>query len=124
MKARAANLRIVVTTWTDPMFLTPERLIAAGIHSPTSTSRIEPGAVVTLVDELLDVEHPADGDGGVPGPGRDPVRPRVHEADPVAEGDAGVGVRATVGGQTTRERGEQQGQGERPDGRETHRDQA
>ena len=42
MKARAANLRIVVITWTDPMFFTPDRLIAAGIHRPTSTRRIDP----------------------------------------------------------------------------------
>ena len=41
MNASAANLTTVVTTWTEPMFLTPDRLIAAGIHSPTSTSRTE-----------------------------------------------------------------------------------
>src|SRR5262249_41321910 len=28
-------------TWTEPMFLTPDRLTAAGSHRPTSTSRIE-----------------------------------------------------------------------------------
>jgi hypothetical protein len=41
MKARAANFRTVVMTWTEPMFLTPERLIAAGIQSPTRTRRID-----------------------------------------------------------------------------------
>ena len=41
MNARAANFTIVVITWTEPMFLTPDRLIAAGIHSPTSTSSTE-----------------------------------------------------------------------------------
>ena len=41
MNASAANLMIVVITWTEPMFLTPDRLIAAGIHNPTSTSNIE-----------------------------------------------------------------------------------
>ena len=43
--------------------------------------------VVSGVDELLDVEHPADCDRGVAGPGSDPVRPRVREAEPVAERD-------------------------------------
>ena len=41
MNASAANFTTVVTTCTDPMFLTPDRLITAGIHKPTSTSRIE-----------------------------------------------------------------------------------
>ena len=41
MNASAANLTTVVTTWTEPMFLTPDRLITAGIHSPTSTSSTE-----------------------------------------------------------------------------------
>ena len=41
MNARATNFRIVVTTWTAPMFFTPERLIMAGIHRPTSTSTTE-----------------------------------------------------------------------------------
>src|SRR5215468_908784 len=39
--ASAANLITVVTAWTEPMFLTPDRLIAAGIHSPISTSSTE-----------------------------------------------------------------------------------
>ena len=38
MNASAANLMMVVMTWTEPMFLTPDRLTAAGIHSPASTS--------------------------------------------------------------------------------------
>ncbi len=38
MNARAANFRIVVTTWTAPMFFTPDRLISAGIHRPTRTN--------------------------------------------------------------------------------------
>src|SRR5215831_3670696 len=38
MNASAANLITVVTAWTEPMFLTPDRLIATGIHSPISTS--------------------------------------------------------------------------------------
>src|SRR6516165_11458171 len=37
-KATAANLMIVVITWTEPMFLTPDRLTAAGSQSPASTS--------------------------------------------------------------------------------------
>ncbi len=41
MNASAANFTTAVPTWTDPMFFTPDRLIAAGIHSPTSTSSTE-----------------------------------------------------------------------------------
>src|SRR5215831_18005302 len=41
MNASAANLMMEVTVCTEPMFFTPDRLIATGIHSPTSTSRIE-----------------------------------------------------------------------------------
>ena len=41
MNASAANLMTVVTTCTEPMFLTPDRLITAGIHRPTSTSSTE-----------------------------------------------------------------------------------
>src|SRR6266516_5911821 len=47
--ASAANLITVVTTWTEPMFLTPDRLITAGIHSPTSTS----STVIHLVRPVL-----------------------------------------------------------------------
>src|SRR5215467_8864504 len=39
MKASATNLRTVVTSWTEPMFFTPDRLMIAGIHRPISTSR-------------------------------------------------------------------------------------
>jgi len=49
MNPTAKNLRIVVTTWIDPMFFTPERLTAAAPHSPASTSKIE----ITLVWSLL-----------------------------------------------------------------------
>src|SRR5262249_21274352 len=38
MNATATNLITVVITCTEPMFLTPDRLTAAGSHSPTSTS--------------------------------------------------------------------------------------
>ena len=38
MNASATNLMMVVMTWTEPMFFTPDRLTAAGIHSPASTS--------------------------------------------------------------------------------------
>src|SRR6516165_8519672 len=41
MNASATNFTTVVTTCTEPMFLTPDRLITAGIHSPTSTSSTE-----------------------------------------------------------------------------------
>src|SRR5215467_2689863 len=48
-KRSAANLRIVVIIWTEPMFFTPERLMIAGIHRPTSTSR----TVISLFWPLL-----------------------------------------------------------------------
>ena len=49
MNASAANLMMVVMTWTEPMFLTPDRLTAAGIHSPASTS----STVIHLVWPVL-----------------------------------------------------------------------
>src|ERR1700749_2571411 len=49
MNASAMNLMIVVMTWTEPMFLTPDRLTAAGSHSPASTS----STVIHLVWPLL-----------------------------------------------------------------------
>src|ERR1700759_1293248 len=49
MKASATNLMMVGMTWTEPMFLTPDRLTAAGIQSPTSTS----STVIHLVWPLL-----------------------------------------------------------------------
>ena len=79
MNAKAANFTTVVITWTDPMFFTPERLIAAGIHNPTSTSSDREEAVVAGVDEDLDVEHPADRDRSVACPRGDPVGPGVGE---------------------------------------------
>src|SRR5215468_11078582 len=45
----AANLRTVVIIWTEPMFLTPDRLMIAGSHRPTSTSRM----VISLFWPLL-----------------------------------------------------------------------
>src|SRR6516165_10939555 len=39
--ASATNLITVVITWIEPMFLTPDRLTAAGSHSPISTSSTE-----------------------------------------------------------------------------------
>src|SRR5215475_1664804 len=45
----AANLRTVVIIWTEPMFLTPDRLMIAGSHRPTSTSR----TVISLFWPLL-----------------------------------------------------------------------
>src|SRR5215472_6672173 len=48
-KRSAANLRIVVIIWTEPMFFTPERLMIAGIHRPTRTSK----TVISLFWPLL-----------------------------------------------------------------------
>ena len=42
--------------------MTPDRLIAAGIHSPMRTSSTAEHRIVAGVDEVSDVEHPADGD--------------------------------------------------------------
>ena len=103
MNPTATNLITVVTTWTEPMFLTPERLIRAGTHSPTSTSRTESPFVVALVDEDLDVEHPTDRDCGVTRPRGDPVRPGVDEADRVAVRHPGVGVGTAVGREPPRQ---------------------
>ncbi len=45
MNASAANFTTVVTTCTDPMSFTPDRLISAGIQNPTSTgSHVCPSA--------------------------------------------------------------------------------
>src|SRR4051794_33867275 len=41
MNTRGTNFRIDVHSCTEPMFLTPLRLIAAGIHSPTRASTID-----------------------------------------------------------------------------------
>ena len=52
-KACAANFKIVVSTWTAPMFLTPEKFTWAGSHKPTSTSTMEapgPGATSRVKD--------------------------------------------------------------------------
>ena len=38
IKASGVNLRTVVLSWTKPMFLTPDRFTAAGIHRPASAS--------------------------------------------------------------------------------------
>ena len=113
-----------MTTWTAPMFLTPERLIDRGDPQADEHEQHRAEPVVALVDELLDVEHPADRDRGVAGPRGDPVRPRVGEAERVAERHARVRVRPAVGGQPPRQRGEQQRQRERADGGEPHRDEA
>src|SRR6516225_2721989 len=75
MKASAANFRIVVTIWTEPMFLAPDRLMAAGTHRPMSTSstvnslfppllmtsstyRTQPTAIPALpAHELIQYDH-------------------------------------------------------------------
>src|SRR5689334_7069884 len=49
MNASAANFRTVVTTCTEPMFLMPERLTAAGSHRPTSKSSTENSRVWPLL---------------------------------------------------------------------------
>src|SRR6516165_9461025 len=49
MKASATNFRTVVTIWTEPMFFTPDRLMTAGSHRPTSTS----STVINLFWPLL-----------------------------------------------------------------------
>ena len=49
MNASTTNFTTVVITWTDPMFFTPDRLMAAGIHSPTSTSSTENSRLWSLL---------------------------------------------------------------------------
>ena len=121
MNRRAANLRIVVSIWIDAMFFAPERLTNGGRPQPGEDEEDRAPLRVVLVDEVLDVEHPADRDRGVAGPGGDPVRPRVHEAERVAEADAGVCVRAAVRRHPARERAEEDREHERPDRRQSHR---
>jgi hypothetical protein len=41
IRARGMNFSTVVQTWKTPMFRTPVRLTAAGIHRPTSAIRID-----------------------------------------------------------------------------------
>ena len=41
IRTRGMNLMIVVQSWTAPMFLTPERLTAAGSHRPTRAMTID-----------------------------------------------------------------------------------
>jgi hypothetical protein len=49
MKASAAYFRYAVTSWKEPMFLSPLRLTKAGTQSPTSTSRIDPSFAPPLL---------------------------------------------------------------------------
>jgi len=49
MNPTAKNLRIVVTTWIDPMFFTPDRFTAAAPHKPARMSRIEIGLVWSVL---------------------------------------------------------------------------
>jgi hypothetical protein len=41
MNASTVNFTTEVTTWTAPMFFTPDRLMAAGIQSPARTRSTE-----------------------------------------------------------------------------------
>ena len=122
MKPTATNLITVVTTWTEPMFLTPDRLISGRHPQPDQHQQDREPLRVALVDEHLDIEHPADRDGSVARPRSDPVGPRVHEADGIAVGHPGIGVGAAVGREPSGQAREQQRQRESPDRRETHRD--
>ncbi len=104
------------------MFLTPERLTSAGTHRPDEHQQDREHLLVAGVDELLDVEDPADRDRGVAGPRGDPVGPRVGEAPHVSVRDAGVRVRPSVGRKPSGEGREQHRQRQRPDRRQPHRD--
>jgi hypothetical protein len=90
------------------MFFTPGQVDHRGDPQPDENQQHREQLVVTLVDEVLDVQHPADRDGRVARPRGDPVRPSVREPEAVAEGDPRVRVRAAVSGQSPRQRGEQQ----------------
>src|SRR3954453_15232461 len=49
MNTSGMNLRIEVQVWTVPMFLTPLRLIAAGIQRPTRAMRTETNLLPPLL---------------------------------------------------------------------------
>jgi hypothetical protein len=89
MNASAPNFRMVVATWSV-------LLVLAGLWLPALVNLSGIKLSVARVDEHLDIQHPADGDRGVSGPGGDPVRPGVCEPQPVAESHTRVRVRAAL----------------------------
>src|SRR3954453_7447210 len=127
MNASATNFTMVVPTWTEPMFLTPDRLIAAGIHSPTSTSstvihlvwpllmkcstyRTQPTAIAALPAQAV---IPYDQALANPSRGGDPGRRGVGDPQRVAYRVPPVRGRPAAGGHPPRQGGEQQCEHER-----------
>lgn len=49
MNSSGTNFRITVTTWKPPRFRTPEMLMRAGIHRPTSAIATEPQMLPPLL---------------------------------------------------------------------------
>ena len=84
MNGSTANFTTVVTTWKVPMLRMPARLTAAGIDSPTRTSSTGSTGMVG-VDEVLDIQDPADRDRRVASRRGDPVRPGVREPEAIAK---------------------------------------
>ena len=80
------------------MFFTPDRLIRAGTHRPTSTSRTVNSLFPPLLMNSCTYSTQPTAMPALPAHRADPVRPRVEEADPVAERDPGVGVRPPSAG--------------------------
>ena len=123
MNASATNLMMVVMTWTEPMFLTPERLIAAGIQSPTSTS----STVIHLVWPLLmkSSTYSTQPTAIAALPAHAVIQYDQALTKPRGLPNAGprVGIGAAVGGQPPGQRGEQHRQRQRADGGQRHRDQ-
>ena len=81
-----------------------------------------PQLLVARVDEDLDIEDPADRDGGVARPPGDPVRPGAHEPVPVAEGETRIRVGTAFRRHAACQRREDHPEREGADGREGHRD--
>ena len=49
ISASGTNFRTVVQSWKTPVFRTPERFTAAGIHRPTSAITIPPKVLPPLL---------------------------------------------------------------------------
>ena len=115
-----------MTFWNQAIWRTPTRLMMAGTHSPTrAMPQFSMPARVVDAEQGVDVEHPGRDDGGVAGPGLDPVAPADQVAGEVAELVAGVGVEPAVAvGHPLGELAEQDGQEHRAHGDDAQDDDA
>ena len=114
-----------MTFWNQAIWRTPTRLMMAGTHRPTMAMPQFSMPWCGSAEEGVDVEDPRGDDGGVAGPGLDPVAPADQVAGEVAELVAGVGVEAAVAvGHPLGELAEQDGQEHGPDGDDAEDDDA